>query len=232
MLLSRGRTVTANMATQAQAGPSTGVPKQVLSELVEPGVWATSEREAEPRGHLVRKFGDFGSGKPLTVSFFVARSGEFSKKNETSEVSAKKTRTAKKTRKPSGVRQTETRMRPSVVGPWLTFAAAAGTICVSRVLQCRTCEEGRGDQCRSARRDYLESKSGKQRAFPCHFRSVVLAGLHCTCRVRLFSDAFVALSALSGHECFTRGPTKRPRPVMCCCCEARCDTKPEGFAHN
>ena len=31
-------------STQAQAGPSTGVPKQVLSELVEPGVWATSER--------------------------------------------------------------------------------------------------------------------------------------------------------------------------------------------
>ena len=66
-------------------------------------------------------------------------------------------------------------MAPSGIGPWLTFVATAGTICVSRVLLFRTCEEGHGHQCRSARRDYFESKSGT--AFPCHFRGHFLEGL-------------------------------------------------------
>ena len=65
-----------------------------------------------------------------------------------------------------------------------------GYVFRAQELLCRPCQEGRGYQCRSAARDLFESKSGTQRAFPCHVRRNFLPGQHMP--RASFSDAFVA----------------------------------------
>jgi hypothetical protein len=84
-------------------------------------------------------------------------------------------------------------MPSSVIWLWLTFVATAGTLSPRGLTFFRTClhrDALSTAKCRSALRDELSSKSGSERACPCHFRRNFLPGQHMP--RASFSDAFVA----------------------------------------